>query len=344
MPFRYGAGVRGGEHLDLTRIQLRELRYFVHVAELKSFTRASVHLRIAQPALSRQVRKLEDDLGVQLLVRTAHGVELTDAGMLLLERSRSILRQVSQTLEDVREQAGSVSGTITLGVPPAAGELLVPGVMTALAETHPLLRVNVVEGFSGFLYERLIKQEMNVALLHNPPPHRDVDTHPLLVESMYLIGPAARRGGNPPAQELSELSGIPLILPARPHSLRLLAEGMYEEREMDFNLRHEVDGLNLIRALVANGQGYTFLTYGSVHYQIADGRLSARRLEDPELSWSLTLASLADQRKSRVLMTVLEIIHAQVHELVDSGLWRGEPQYPREVDEAVKRPTGRTGV
>ena len=102
---------------------------------------------------------------------------------------------------------------------------------------------------------------------------------------------------------------------------------------MGSNLRQEIDGLNLIRALVADGQGYTLLTYGSVYQQIADGRLSARRLGKPGLSWSLTLASLSDQRKSRALRTVLEVIQDRVHKLVDNGLWRGEPQYPRDDPE-----------
>ena len=324
--------------VELTRIQLRELRYFVQVAELKSFTRASVHLRIAQPALSRQIKKLEEDLGIQLLVRSAKGVELTDAGMLLLDRSRRILRQVAQTLEDVRAQAGSISGTITLGVPPAAGELLLPGVMRALSTAHPQLRLNIIEGFSGFLYERLVKQEMNLALLHNPAPHRDVDTQPLLIEQMYLIGPATPKGGSPTAHDIDDLSDLPLILPARPHSLRLLAEEVYSDLGLTFNLRYEIDGLNLIRALVADGQGYTLLTYGSVYHQIADGRLSARRLENPEFSWSLMLASLADQRKSRPMRAVIDIIHQQVHKLVDNELWRGHPQYPQEDAAALQGP------
>lgn len=328
--------------MDLNHIQLRELRYFVHVADLKSFTRASVHIRIAQPALSRQIKKLEADLGVQLLVRSAQGVELTDAGRLLLERAKRVLRQVSQTIEDVRALDGSVSGTITLGVPPAAGELLAPAVLMGLAETYPQLRLNIVEGFSGFLYERLVRQEMNLALVHNPVPHRDVDTHPLLLEPIYLIGPGTAQDGCLTAHEIDEISGIPLILPARPHSLRLLAERIYSERDLVFSLRHEIDGLNLLRSLVAAGQGYTLLTYGSVHHQIADGRLSARKLDIPNLHWSLTLASLADQRKSRAIRAVIDIIHAQVHRLVDNGLWRGDPQYPRQ-GATAHQTDGRSG-
>jgi LysR family nitrogen assimilation transcriptional regulator len=316
--------------MENTRVQLRELRYFVHVAELKSFTRASVHLRIAQPALSRQIQKLEQDVGTQLLIRTGQGLELTDAGSLLLERAKGILRQVSQACEDVRAQSGSVSGTLTLGVPPAAGEYLVPPVVEAVGRIHPDLRLNIVEGFSGFLYERLVKQELNLALLHNPMPHRDVDVHPLLIEQMYLIGPAKAKRDVVPAPEVKDLANIPLVLPGRPHSLRLLVEKTYADHDIPFNLRHEIDGLNILRALVANGQGYTLLTYGSVHRQILQERLSARKIENPEISWSLALASLADQRKSRVVRAVIDIVHAEVHKLVDGGVWRGDPQYPAD--------------
>lgn len=319
--------------MDYARVQLRELRYFVHVAELKSFTRASVHLRIAQPALSRQIQKLEQDLETQLLTRTGQGLELTDAGALLLERAKGILRQMSRACEDVRSQAGSVSGTLTLGVPPAAGEYLVPPVVEAVGRTHPDLRLNIIEGFSGFLYERLVRQELNLALLHNPVPHRDVDVHPLLVEQMYLIGPARAKGEVVPAPEVDSLADIPLILPGRPHSLRLLVEKTYVDHDISFNLRHEIDGLNILRALVANGQGYTLLTYGSVHRQVLQDRLTAKRLESPEISWSLALASLADQRKSRIVRAVIDIVHGQVHKLVDSGVWRGDPQYP--ADDAI---------
>lgn len=316
--------------MESTRVQLRELRYFVHVAELRSFTRASVHLRIAQPALSRQIQKLEQEIGTQLLVRTGQGLELTDAGALLLQRAKGILRQVSQACEDVRAQSGSVSGTLTLGVPPAAGECLMPPVVEAVGAMHPDLRLNVIEGFSGFLYERLVKQELNLALLHNPMPHRDVDVHPLLIEQMYLIGPARARGDVVPASEVDDLANIPLVLPGRPHSLRLLVEKVYADHGLPFNLCHEVDGLNILRALVANGQGYTLLTYGSVHRQILQERLSAKKLDSPEISWSLALASLTDQRKSRVVRAVIDIVHAEVHKLVDSGVWRGDPQYPAD--------------
>jgi len=310
------------------RIQLRELRYFVRVAELKSFTHASEQLHVAQSAISRQIQKLEEDLGTQLFVRSGQGLELTDPGHLLLERARGILRQVSQAIEDVHEQSNLVSGSLTLGVPPAAGEILVPPVLTALGRDHPNLQLNIVESFSGNLYSKLVRQEINLALLHNPLPHKNVDIHSLLIEQMYLIGPASARGITLPATEVERLDGVALVLPGRPHSLRLLIEDTLKEQRYEFNLVREVDGLNVLRALVADGQGYTILTYGAVHRQVKQGMLSAKRLTFPPIHWQLALASLADQRNARAIQVVIRSIRAEVHNLVDAGIWRGDPTYP----------------
>lgn len=311
-------------------MDLRELRYFQHVAELKSFSKASIQLRIAQPALSRQVRKLEDELGVQLFVRAGRGLELTEPGATLLQRAHSLLRQVSQISDDVRAQASSVAGRVTLGVPPAAGELLIPPVIGRCRELFPGIHIDVVEGFSGFLHERLLRQELSLCVLHNPAPHRDIDIEPVLVEHMYLVGPGPGAEGVPPASEDCRLEDLPLILPSKPHSLRMLVEGSVTARGGRLRLAQQVDGLVLIRALVAAGLGYTVLTYGSVHRQVEQGQLSAVLLLHPEIAWTLCIARRNDQRVARPVQAVAEIIRAEVHQLVDEGKWRGAPQYPED--------------
>src|SRR6267154_1681195 len=104
-------------------MDLRTLRYFVYVAEARSFSKASLQLRVAQPALSRQIRKLEDELGVELVLRTGRQLELTDAGLLLLQRAHSLMRQVAQTEDDVRAHGSRIRGTMTLGGSPATCEV-----------------------------------------------------------------------------------------------------------------------------------------------------------------------------------------------------------------------------
>lgn len=317
-------------------MDLRELRYFISVAEMKSFSKASLHLHVAQPALSRQIRKLEDELGVQLFIRAGGGLRITDAGALLLQRAQSLLRQVAITADDVRAQANSVSGTITLGTPPAAGEILVPSVIRECRRRYPGIQLNIVEGFSGFLYERLLNRELTLCVLHNPVPHPDVEIEPLLVEHMHLVGPGvlAWEGAVPPCTpELgTRLDQLPLILPSRPHSLRVLIENSLSEHGMRLNLAHQVEGLYMIKALVSEGVGYTVLTYGSVCREVEAGTLSETLLRDPEISWNFCIVH-GHEPVARPVKALIEIIRDEACKLVDEGKWRGTPQYlPQPVD------------
>lgn len=119
------SGAEGKERSDW-QLELRTLRYFVCVAEEGALTRAAERLRIAQPALSRQIAKLEADLGVSVFVRTPRGVELTEAGEILLSRSNTILAQIQQTHHDVTAHASNPRGVVVLGMPPTPGEFIAP--------------------------------------------------------------------------------------------------------------------------------------------------------------------------------------------------------------------------
>jgi LysR family transcriptional regulator, nitrogen assimilation regulatory protein len=306
-------------------IELRELRYFVTVAELKSFSKAAVLRRIAQPALSRQVRKLEEHLGVELFVRHARGVDLTEAGQLFLRRSYAILRQLEQAREDVVAHAASPTGVVTLGVPPAAGEFLIPALAERMRDAYPGITLRIVEGFSGFIYERLVNHQVSLGILHNPVAHRDMLIEPLLIEQMHLIGPASEQlaGGRP----IADLGRLPLILPNRPHSLRLLVENACAESGIRPSIAFDVDSLGISKKMVARGLGYTVLTFGSVYHEVADGALSAAPLTEPGISWTLCMAMRADQARSRALAVTRRLVTEVVHELVDDGVWRGDPRY-----------------
>lgn len=311
-------------------MDVRELRYFVQVAELRSFSRAAVHIRIAQPALSRQVRKLEEELGVELFIRSSRGLELTEAGQQLLRKAYVVLDQMDDIKSALRSGGARISGTVAVGVPPAAGEMLVPPVLMRCDDVYPDLRVDIVEGFSGFLYERVLSHELALAVLHNPAPHRDLEIIPLISEDMYLVGPSETRRGLAPAWEIRSLRGVPLILPNRPHSLRVLVETTMVEHEMPTSAIRHVDGLVIIRAMLRAGLGYSVLTYGSVHRDVQAGVLSARLLDDPPITWNLCLVRRKDTKRREAVEAVTDILLAEVQNLVKRGVWRGAPQAQTE--------------
>jgi LysR family transcriptional regulator, nitrogen assimilation regulatory protein len=311
-------------------MDLRALRYFVHIAELRSFSKAAVQLRVAQPALSRQVRKLEDELGVELLERAGRQIALTEAGALLLQRAHSLIRQVSQAADEVRSNGADLVGSATLGVSPATCEVLGPIITRMCAERYPKLRLNFIEGFSGFILDRLIQDELTLCILHNPPRHRGVEIEPLLSEPMYLVGPPSKASALPRARAKAALDSLPLILPNRTHSLRLLIDRALAGRRIDVAL--QVDGYTLTKALVAAGQGYTILPYSAVHQQVEAKQLSAVPIR-PQISWTLSLAYRTDQRTTRTVGTLRAIIRAGMKLLIAEGKWRGEQRAARRLGQ-----------
>ena len=247
-------------------MELRTLRYFVHVAEARSFSKASVFLRVAQPALSRQIRKLEDEIGMPLFVRAGHHLELTEAGGLLLNRAHLLLRQASNTLEEVRACASNLGGILTIGVSPATSELVAPLLMRQCARRYPQLRLDFIEGFSRYVFEQLLNQGLTLCLIHNPPPHKSIEVHPLLIEAMYLVGPPSRAGGLAPVTAKTRLEDLPLILPNEAHALRrMIGRALGQAR---LKIAAQTDGMVTTRALVTAGQGYTILPYSAIHQQL----------------------------------------------------------------------------
>src|ERR1700732_3965741 len=147
-------------------MELKELRNFMRVARAGSVSRAAQELRLAQPALSRQIKKLEHELGVPLFARHGRGVRLSAAGSLLLERAEAIAQLVHQTSEEIREDRSPARGRITLGVPPIGGRLVIAPFVARFEEAWPQVTLHMREGVTSSLQEWLVDKRIDVAILH----------------------------------------------------------------------------------------------------------------------------------------------------------------------------------
>ena len=182
-------------------MDLRQLEYFVRVAELGSFTRASLALDIAQPALSRQVRLLEVELRQSLLTRNGRGAVPTDAGRLLLEHARGILHQIERAREELGRVRGALAGRVAIGLPPSVAKVITVPLLREVRKRMPEASLSVREGLSVAMYEALTRGQLDIALLYNAVQSPDVELTPLLEEQLFLIqrrtgkaAPAARPG------------------------------------------------------------------------------------------------------------------------------------------------------
>jgi LysR family transcriptional regulator, nitrogen assimilation regulatory protein len=263
-------------------MDLKQLEYFVRVAELGSFTRASGVLGIAQPALSRQVRQLEVELRQNLLLRNGRGVTLTEAGKLLLDHGRGILHQVERAREDLGRVQGALAGRVALGLPPSIARLLTVPLTRAFRKRLPAAALSISEGLTISMQEGLLTGRLDLALLYNPPPSAEFESLPLMDDMLLLIGPSSAstsaayaadgKGGarpKPPRTgklellgetiSLQDVSALPLVIPSRPNALRMLVEAEMGNIGCKPTIALEIDGVAAILDLVADGLGYAVL-------------------------------------------------------------------------------------
>ena len=252
-------------------MDLKQIEYFVRVAELGSFTRASVVLDIAQPALSRQVRLLEVELRQNLLVRNGRGATPTEAGKLLLEHGRGILHQVERAREELGRVRGALAGRVAIGLPPSIAKVLTVPLTRAFRVKLPDAALAISEGLSVAMRESLTTGLLDIALLYNTPPAPGIETTALLEEDLFLV---QRRSAGQAQAGTNALAGVPLsldelprfalVIPTRPNSIRMLVESALAARGQRPQISLEIDGVAAILDLVADGAGCAVLPMNAV--------------------------------------------------------------------------------
>jgi LysR family transcriptional regulator, nitrogen assimilation regulatory protein len=291
-------------------MDLKQLEYFRHVAELGSFTRAAAFLSVVQPALSRQVRQLEVELGQSLFDRNGRGVVLTRAGTRLLEHTRGILLQVGRARQELEEQKNGDSGHLVLGLPPSLGRSVTVPLVKAFGRQLPNASLATVEGLSAYMLEWLQVGRVDCALVYNAPESPSLDIQPLLDDQLFLIAP---RAANPPRKArksitLAELADYPLIIPSRPHSIRMSVENALAGVERKIRVAHEIECIPAVIDLVRQGHGFGVLPLNAVRSTPWSDEVLVKPILAPTLRTSLSLATSAQRPKSPLMRKAIHLI------------------------------------
>lgn len=314
-------------------MDITQLRTVLHVAELGSLSKAADRLRIAQPALSRQVRLLEEELGVSLFTRHGRGMVPTPAGQDVLEHARRIMAEMEEIRAKAADDGVSLRGHVAIGMPPTVSDILSVPLVSAFASRHPEATVRIVSAYSGYLLDWLQRGEVDVAILFAPRPVRSVRTSQLVEEALYLIGP--------PDGELDGATPVPfdslvkrrLLLPSPGHGLRTIVENAARERALTLDVRIEADSYSTLKNMVRSGHGHTILPLAPIHEEIAACHLSYAPIVDPVLSRQLLLTMPADRPGTRLARFAAQAIASTARELVERGIWAG-----RLLDAAAETP------
>ena len=281
-------------------MNLKQLEYFVSVADLGSFSKAARALNIAQPALSRQVRALETELRETLLLRNGRGVALTQAGQRLLDHGNRILQEVAQVRLDMGAARGEPAGRIAIALPPSLSRQLTLPLIDIFQRELPKARLTVVEGLSAHIAEWIAAGRVDLGLVYSPQPTPALEVTPILEEPLCLVMPAGRsraaRAKALPPLPLRELPAYPLVLPERAHVFRRLLEAQATLAGVKLDIAWEVSSIPSIVDLVCAGYGHAVLTASAVAASGRAKELAVRTISAPRLASVLCLAVSASKR------------------------------------------------
>jgi len=272
-------------------MDLKQLRYFRQIAESGSFSAAASLLRVAQPALSRQIQALERELGVTLCHRNGRGILLTAAGHALFADAVRLLSDADRTRNRMREFGNTLIGEATIGLSPTVSRLLTLPLILKLRSDYPGVRLRIAEAFSGVLLEWLQTGRLDAAILYHVPTGGAVLSETLAKEPLAVIGNAIAPPFPPRARvPMAMLSGQPMVLSTPSHGLRRTVEQHAGCADALLDVQFEFDSLDATIAVVQQGLACTILPPAVVRSEIAAGSLQAWPLL-PELARPLVLAT-----------------------------------------------------
>ncbi|QOF81166.1 LysR family transcriptional regulator [Variovorax sp. 38R] len=302
-------------------MELRQLRYFVKVCELRSMGRAAVELGVVTSALSQQISRLEGELATRLLRRHSTGVMPTDAGLAFLHQAQLTLRHADDAVRAA--QQARLSGHVSVGLAPTTATVLGVPLMQAMQARYPEVRLHMVEALSGHLTTMLHARQLDLAVLFQTDTPRRWSVLPLLAEKLFVIASpnlAQRPTGS--KVRLSQLAEVPLILPSGSHGLRATLMAAFARARISPRIVAEVDGLALLMDAVRAGHGATIQPGAATARHDRDD-LELTQISDAHVGRRNLLVSLSDDELSPAALAARVVLAETARTLVSEGRWAG---------------------
>jgi len=302
-------------------VDLKQLRAFVTVAETGNVTRASGLLNLVQPAVSRQLRMLEEDMGTELFDRTRRGMQLTVSGKTMLEYARRILNEVARAKAEIQPTEGPVSGIVTIGLLASTSDLLATRLAAEVAQRYPHIRLRLTIGYAGHLQDWLEAGDVDAALLYGQKETSALHVKALLEESLWVVAPASAQLSRKRPLRLTRVAREPFILPAAPQGLRAAIEHVATEAGVMLQVFAETNSLSVQKELVAHGHGWTILPAVGVTQEVEQGLLSAAPLAPPGLKRTIVLAAPSSRQATAPVRCVVATLMDCVKTTFEQGKW-----------------------
>ena len=305
-------------------MELRQLRYFVAIVDHGSLSRAARVLHIAQPALTQQLRQLEEELGTQLLHRSAQGVLSTDAGKIFYEHAQAILKQIGDAKSAVAQSAGKPSGTVALGIPQSASGALALPLLTAVRATYPEISLQLTEELSGNLIEQLKSGRINLAVLFDDGQLTAFACTPLVEEEMMFITRSGSRFA-PRGRSITLAKALkaPLILPGLQHGVRPRIENIVRSAGLSIDNVIDINSIAILKSAILADIGATILPVAPVLSEVERGVMRAHQISGAKISRTVVLCASRNIPLTNAAAAVEKLVLDVTRELCTGGRWLG---------------------
>jgi LysR family transcriptional regulator, nitrogen assimilation regulatory protein len=311
-------------------VDTHRLRYFLRIAEEGSISRAASVLGIAQPALSRQVRLLEEDLGVTLFRRTARGVQLTEEGERLRATTAAPLHQLELAMRYVGSPLARIERGLCVGLPATAACVLATPLLDSLSTAFPRVSFHISVASTDDSVEAMLKGVVDIAVI-GPVPDGRLFYHDLLEEDLFVVGGAISDLRPSRAVHFTELAELPLILPASQNGIRTSLENTALRLKIKLQSKFETDSLQVAKDLIETGHGFGVLPLSACAAEVEANRLRHAPLHDPSLTQQLGIAVTSQLELTRgFAIRVGELIQEEAARLIRSGAWTARLSPPGE--------------
>ena len=310
-------------------MEIRQLRAFIAIAELGTFTAGAKRVHVTQAAISMQIRQLENELGARLFIRAPRRVMLTEAGEQLLQRARQILRDHDAAVDEIAELAGAERGRLRIGSASAMVTTdVLPKLLKELRRQHAGAEVTVASGTSEALVQQILGGELDIAFVSLPVEARGINTERLSQDQLVAIASPRHRLAKQRTISAYTLAGEKLILGERGGNTRRLIDLFFAQAGATLHVSMELSRQAAIRRMVEEDMGVGIVPLQTVSDAVDKGRLVRWWIEGAQINWELGVARLTGGYDSPIVQTFINL--ARNHFAADAA---------RPVAKKVRAPT-----
>ena len=289
-------------------MEIRQLRAFVAIAELGTFTAGALRVHVTQAAISMQIRQLENELGAKLFIRAPRRVMLTEAGEQLLQRARQILRDHDAAIDEIAELAGAERGRLRIGSASAMVTTdVLPKLLKEVRKHHAGAEITVASGTSEALVQQILAGELDVAFVSLPVEARGINTERLSQDQLVAVASPRHKLAKQRTISAYTLAGEKLILGERGGNTRRLIDQFFAQAGVTLHVSMELSRQAAIRRMVEEDMGVGIVPLQSVSEAVDKGRLVRWWIEGAHINWELGIARLTGGYESPIAQTFIKL-------------------------------------